>query len=257
MIDLHSHLLPGVDDGSRTVEQSAAVLARFAAEGVTAVALTPHLLASQAPQGVPPAHDRAYEALRAAAPDGVRLLRGAEVMLDRPLEAVVAEQRAVTLNGTRYLLVEFPRLVTNQTVEHALALVVALGLVPVVAHPERYAACRPAAVSRWRALGGLMQVDGPTLLSPRPRGGRARELVAGGLADLVAGDNHGDTRSLRPAYEAVSEQAGPAVADLLFLHNPGAVVEDARPAPVPPFQWRQSFLDRLRGLFGDHPPERT
>lgn len=256
MIDLHSHLLPGVDDGSRSVEQSAAVLARFAAEGVTAVVLTPHLLASQAPQGVPPAHDRAFDALRGAAPDGVQLFRGAEIMLDRPLEAVVAERRAVTLNGSRYLLVEFPRLVTNQTVEHALALVVALGLVPVVAHPERYAACRPAAVSRWRGLGGLMQVDGPTLLSPGLRGARARDLVASGLADLVAGDNHGDTRSLRPAYETVAEHAGSAIADLLFTHNPRAVIEDARPEAAPPFQWRQSFLSRLRGLFGSHPPER-
>ncbi len=257
MIDLHSHLLPGVDDGSRSVEQSVAVLRRFAAEGVTALALTPHLLASQASRGVPAAHDQAFAALQAAAPEGIRLYRGAEIMLDRPLEAVVAEERAVTLNGTGYLLVEFPRLVTNQTVEHALALVVALGLVPVVAHPERYASCRPAAVTRWRALGGLMQVDAPTLLSPGPRGVRARELVAGGLADLVGGDNHGDTRGLRPAYEVVAEQGGSPVADLLFTHNPGAIVEGRRPEPVPPFQWRHSFLARLRGLFGSHPPERT
>jgi hypothetical protein len=72
----------------------------------------------------------------------------------------------------------------------------------------------------------------------------------------VAGDNHGDTRSLRPAYETVAEHAGSAIADLLFTHNPRAVIENGRPEAAPPFQWRQSFLSRLRGLFGSHPPER-
>ena len=113
-------------------------------------------------------------------------------MLDRPLDARVAAARQVTINGTRYILVEFSRLVAAQTVEHALALVVAIGLVPLVAHPERYRCCHPDAVRRWKALGALMQVDGPTLFSPRPRGVRARQLVEHGLADIAAADNHGE-----------------------------------------------------------------
>ena len=66
MIDLHSHLLPGVDDGSRTVEQSVEVLTRMGAAGITAVCLTPHLEASRAEKGVPKAYDAAFEALKAA-----------------------------------------------------------------------------------------------------------------------------------------------------------------------------------------------
>ena len=118
-------------------------------------------------------------------------------MLDRPLDPVVAAERRVTLNGSRYVLVEFPRLVAAPTVEQALALVVALGLVPVLAHPERYRCCRVELARRWKDLGSLLQVDGPTLLSSRPRGDRARELVAEGLADIAAGDNHGDDRTVR------------------------------------------------------------
>jgi len=248
VIDLHSHLLPGVDDGSRSVEQSREVLVRLVEQGLTGICLTPHLLASQAPAGFPEVHDRAWEALRPAVPPGIELYRGAEVMLDRPLDPQVGQERRVTLNRSRYLLVEFPRLVAAQTVEHALALVVATGLVPLVAHPERYRCCRTENATRWRGLGALLQVDGPTLLSPRPRGDRARELVAAGLADIAAGDNHGDQRSLAPVRDALLELEGQTQADLLLHHNPQAILEDRPLERVPPFGWRLSFLDRLRAL---------
>lgn len=108
MIDLHSHLLPAVDDGSRSVEQSIKVLAAMAEQGVTDVCLTPHLQSGKAEAGPPPAHATAYEALRLQAPSSPRLHRGAEVMLDRPLPRQVAMARNVTLGGTGYILVEFP-----------------------------------------------------------------------------------------------------------------------------------------------------
>lgn len=68
MIDLHCHLLPGVDDGSRSVQQSVAVLARMAAEGITDVVLTPHLESSRVLEGPPPEHDEAMAALSEQAP---------------------------------------------------------------------------------------------------------------------------------------------------------------------------------------------
>lgn len=250
MIDLHCHLLPGVDDGSKSVEQSVTVLRGLVREGVTAIALTPHLLASQAPLGAPPLHDRAFAALVAAAPTEVTLYRGAEVMLDRPLDPVIAAERRVTLNGSRYILVEFPRMVAAQTVEHALALVVAIGLVPLLAHPERYKCCHIELARRWKNLGTLLQVDGPTLLSPRPRGDRARELVAEGLADIVAADNHGDQRSLRGAWDELVAHEGRMQADLLLIKNPRAILDDHLTEMVPPLTWRFSIADRLRALLG-------
>jgi protein-tyrosine phosphatase len=258
VIDLHSHLLPGVDDGARSVEQALSVLRRMASEGVTAIALTPHLLASEAARGTPPHHQRAFEALKAGGPPAeVALHRGAEVMLDRPLSAIVAEQRAVTLNGTRYLLVEFPRQVANQTVEHALALVGAIGLVPVLAHPERYSCCTPETVRRWRGAGALMQVDGPTLLSSGRRGARARALLAEGLADLAAGDNHGDDRGLQPAHAALVSQGAVVQADLLFRRNPAAILDDQPTEAAPPFTLTLSLLSRVRTLLDGSGQERT
>src|SRR5215218_1314933 len=101
----------------------------MARQGVTGVCLTPHLHAGRAEAGPPAAHQRAFEALRIRSPSAPRLHRGAEVMLDRPLTRPVALARNVTLAGSTYILVEFPRLVAYDLVVNALTQVADLGLV--------------------------------------------------------------------------------------------------------------------------------
>jgi protein-tyrosine phosphatase len=245
MIDLHSHLLPGVDDGSKSVEQSVRVLGAMAREGVTDVCLTPHLLAGRADSGAPPAHDRAYLALLEQAP-APRLHRGAEVMLDRPIARSVAAERSVTLGGSRYMLVEFPRLVPYDTVSNALAQLVELGVSPILAHPERYSCCSPDAVRHWRAIGAGMQVDATTLLMSQARGQRARQLVSEGLADILAGDNHGDERTVATGARFLKAQDGAEQVELLVLRNPAAILADQALTVVPPLRIRQSWMRRIK-----------
>jgi protein-tyrosine phosphatase len=248
VIDLHSHLLPGVDDGSRTVAQSIKVLGELAAQGVTDICLTPHFRAGQAAEGSPEAHDRAFEALSRAAPETPRLHRGAEVMLDRPLVNDPGRLRQITLGGTRYMLVEFSRLVAPDTVTIALTRIRDMGLIPLLAHPERYGCCTPEAVTRWRALGAVMQVDAPTLSTSRARGQRARELVSQGLADIIAGDNHGDDRSIADGHQFLVAQDAESQARLLTQVNPAAILADADLTPVPPIPIKSTWMQRLRQL---------
>ena len=249
MIDLHCHLLPGVDDGSRSVAQSVAVLNKMAAAGVKAVCLTPHLLASQADGGVPPLHDAAYQKLTAATPSGIILARGVELMLDRPLGPHAAGDRRLTLGGSRYLLVEFTPLVSYPAASAALQQVVSLGLIPVLAHPERYPTSTPANVKRWKELGAVMQVDATTLFRPRTRGLRARALLEYGLADILAADNHGDERLLDLPFRLLSRQRGQEQAELLVKRNPAAILADGTVQAVPPFIIRTSWLTQIRDLF--------
>jgi protein-tyrosine phosphatase len=246
VIDLHSHLLPAVDDGSRSVEQSVRVLTKMALQGITDVCLTPHLPSSRAEAGPPSAHSRAFQALQAEAPALPRLHRGAEVMLDRPVTRPVAIARNVTLAGTRFILVEFPRLVVHDTVTNALNQIVELGLVPVLAHPERYSCCSVDAVRQWRALGARMQVDATTLLASQARGQRARQLVAEGLADILAGDNHGDDRTVATGAGFLEAQDGSEQVELLVVRNPAAILKDAATFPVPPLRIRQSWMKRIK-----------
>jgi hypothetical protein len=96
-----------------------------------------------------------------------------------------------------------------------------------------------------------MQVDATTLLLKRGRGQRARELLAAGLADIIAADNHGDERLLGTAYRYLCEQGGEHQADLLARQNPAAILADAELQPVPPLAIRLPLLDRLKQILGE------
>jgi protein-tyrosine phosphatase len=252
MIDLHCHLLPAVDDGSRSVEQSVAVLREMARHGVTAVCLTPHQTAKQLNRGLPAAHDVAFEALRAEAPPAPQLYRGLEVMLDGTIEPVVGAARRGTLGSSRYILVEFHRMVSRAAVVRALTDVLAVGLVPLVAHPERYSCCSPETVRAWRTLGARMQIDATTLVSSRRRGGRARELISHGLGDIIAADNHGDGRIISTGFNLLAERGGTVQTDLLTTYNPRQILEDGELMPVPPLPLSESWWQRIRSVFDQH-----
>lgn len=249
MIDLHCHLLPAVDDGSRSVEQSVAVLQEMARHQVTAVCLTPHLLASELNRGVPAAHDRAFEMLAPEAPPVPDLHRGIEVMLDGPLSETVGQSRRGTLGGSRYILVEFPPRISRAAVIQALGDVLAIGLVPLLAHPERYSCCSPDTARTWRSLGARMQIDATTLLSSRSRGNRARELVSHGLADIIAADNHGDGRLISTAFQMMSVRGGAMQAEVLARHNPRCILNDEELLPVPPLPLQRSWWRKIRSVF--------
>jgi len=250
VIDLHSHLLPAVDDGSRTVAQSVGVLRRMAELGITDICLTPHLRANETIDAPPARHNEAFAALRAEAPSLPRLHRGAEVMLDRPLPLEPDRMRRITLGGSPYILVEFPRLVAADSVTNALTRVRDAGLIPVLAHPERYGCCSVEAVAFWRTLGTRMQVDATTLQSPQARGQRARQLVAAGLADILAGDNHGDERTIAAGADFLRALDGDAQAELLTVANPGAILRGDALTDVPPLVIRRTWMQRLRHLLG-------
>jgi len=248
VIDLHSHLLPGVDDGSRSVAQSVRVMTELVARGVTDICLTPHVRAGELAKAPPASHEAAYAALQSAAPPLPRLHRGAEVMLDRPLPGNAPGVQRYTIGGTRYILVEFPRMVAFDVVTTALGRVVDTGLLPLLAHPERYTCCSPEAVARWREIGACMQVDATTLLSTQSRGQRARTLVSAGLADIIAADNHGDDRSIGTGRQFLESQDGAEQADLLTRVNPRAILDDAALTPVPPLEIRRSWMQKIRQL---------
>lgn len=252
MIDVHCHLLPGVDDGSRSVTQSAEVLARFAAEGVTDVVLTPHLGATEAlarGEWRLAQRKQVLEDLAATAPQAPRLHLGFEIMLDEVLPALVSEDRRYALAGSRYYLVEFHPSVAADVSLGVLERVVAAGVVPIVAHPERYADAAPPVVAAWRELGARIQLDATTLTRPTARGARARAYLAAGIADIVAADNHGDVRSLMAAVTYLTAHGHAETAQLLATDNPRAIIDDRELKPVPPARIRENWVSALTRMF--------
>jgi len=218
-------------------------------DGVRAICLTPHLEASRITEGPPPAHDEAFALLAPQAPRDIKLHRGAEILLDRRLTPRVVSTKRVTLGGTRFVLVEFTRLVSLPAATAALTEVLATGLVPVLAHPERYSACSVAAVRGWREAGALMQVDATTVFQPTARGQRARELLAAGQADVLASDNHGDTRALPEVFERLGA-LGTNAATMLMVDNPAAILADGSPENVPPLEVKLNLGARVKSWWG-------
>ena len=106
MIDVHSHLLPGVDDGSRSFETSVEVLERFVRDGVECVVLTPHLNVSQLAAAPYERHVELLDELRRRAPAVPELRLGWEIMLDEPGRDL--RPARFSLGGARAVLVEFP-----------------------------------------------------------------------------------------------------------------------------------------------------
>lgn len=246
MIDLHSHLLPGVDDGSPSVARSAPVLKRFADEGVECVVLTPHLRASRAAQAPYERHVALMEELRAAVPHGPQLRLGWEIMLDEP--NVDLRAPALSLGQSTAALVEFPRVAVPARASLELARIRDSGRVPVLAHPERYWGCTPQKVTEWRAAGAVIQMDVSSLAGRGTIAATSRALLAEGLVDCFSSDNHGDSRTLATAREWLLAEATPAHADLLTRTNAHRILNDQPPLPVPPIRRIGNVLSRLGSL---------
>jgi protein-tyrosine phosphatase len=246
VIDLHTHLLPGVDDGSPSLEVSLPVLERFAAEGVTTLVCTPHLNASQA-AAAPTAHHREiFETLQSHAPPEIALQLGWEIMLDTPGVDLTAPE--FTLGNSRALLVEFTRGGLPRGATTELRRLVRAGRTPILAHPERYFGCTLDAVREWRTIGVVIQTDASVLMGRGVPADLARGMLAEGLIDILASDNHGDKRSLASARDWLLERGGEEQVELLTHINAECVLSDEDTLPVPPLA--PGLFDRVKRLFG-------
>ena len=230
MVDIHSHILWGVDDGPESIEETLAMLRAARDAGTTDIVATPH--ASPRFQYDRALVDDRMRELEPAVPEGLTIHVGCEFHLSFDLiDHLMDNLRAYTINGYQYLLVECPSFHVGAHTDTVLGRLVDAGIVPVVAHPERNAVLRRdlARVERWVELGCLMQV---TALSVEGGfGDSARrasmQLFERGLVHLVASDAHDPDRRhprLEPAREKLRALFGDEAADILFDETPRAVV---------------------------------
>lgn len=241
--DLHSHLVPGVDDGSTSVEESLGSLAALRAEGVGALVTTPHLLLPRLATDADLARELALH--RAAFHDLVEAVRGRDdlpaIGLGQEIWAPdlyqirrVIERADVGLGGGHYLLVEFG-FDLQGTHEEVVRAVLAGGRGIVVAHPERYRYLPDVEpleqMRRWRELGALMQVNAGSFNGYYAHSNPGAQhlawaMVERGLVDLVSTDHHGTRRpgvSLLEAFEALAGRGERELAERVLARAPDQV----------------------------------
>jgi protein-tyrosine phosphatase len=253
VIDLHTHLIPGVDDGSPTLENSLRVLERLRQEGVTEVACTPHLEASRAAVAPITEYRTLLVSLQQGAPEGMRLHPGFEIMLDRP--GCDLTLPGLSLGSSKAVLVEFPRVPLTPDSTDELMRIRASGVVPVIAHPERYSGITIDKLHIWRDFGVIVQGDALMLLQAGPKAEFSRLMLAEGVVDILASDNHGDRRSLGLVRLWLREVGGDRQGRILTEVNPARVLADEMMDRVPPLRERRGIWERLRSLFSRQPSD--
>ena len=246
MIDIHTHLLPGVDDGSPSVEVSARVLEQFRADGVEVLVCTPHLNASAIATAPVERHREILEQLIAACPASPALRLGWEIMLDEPGADLRSPHLA--LAGSNAVLVEFPRAHVPDRAGEELFRIRMSGMVPVVAHPERYWGCTLDQVREWRRVGAVIQLDGAGLVGSAEMARLSREMLEEGLVDCIASDNHGDSRSLAATRRWLEEQGASEQATLLTHTNAKRLLANEPVVEVPPLPMNPGVFSRLKQL---------
>jgi protein-tyrosine phosphatase len=244
LIDIHCHLLYGLDDGPATLEASSHMCALAQAAGTVAVVATPHANHRFAFQ--PQEARERCERLQQRAPPPLRLFTGCE--LEMSLETLpkafgnAENHGSHTLNGSRYLLLELMPAGMPANVDGVLARILDRGVTPVVAHPERNAHLQrhPERLAAWVERGCLAQLTAGSLTGRRGRRvqAAAAELLRRRLAHFVASDAHDPFRRpplLLEAYRLVGRELSPQLAELLFVWNPRAVLEDRQIRAWPAF----------------------
>ena len=237
MIDVHVHLLPEVDDGAKDMDEALEMAALAVESGVSVICVTPHSSAyGRHRNHDDEAYRDAVSGLQKAIDQQglkLKLVPGMEIFGTHDVIDCLKKGQLIGLNHSRYPLVEFPFDEYAAEATEILEEIVALGMVPVVAHPERYVYVQsdPRLMNLWTDLGCLFQINKGSLLGRF--GSRVQrlawELVYRGFACVVASDAHSsDHRStwMKEIRAVLSEELSKSEMDQLLRVRPGMLIEN-------------------------------
>lgn len=234
-VDIHCHLLPGIDDGAKDLDQALAMVGLAVADGITDIICTPHHF-----NGV--YHNEAHairqhcQALQTAieaAGLSLQVHPGAENHIVPELPQALQRGEAMTLGDLgRHVLVELPVMTIPHGTDRVLKALLADGLIPIIVHPERNDALRtqPQTLADWVGWGCLSQVTAQSLtgqFGPQVQAAGKR-MISLGAVHCIASDAHRDRRripALSPAHAQLSRWFGQPLADCLTDHVPAQLLQ--------------------------------
>jgi protein-tyrosine phosphatase len=258
MIDIHHHLLFGLDDGPSDIEISVAMAEMSIQNGVTHIVCTPH--SSEHFKFDPALNRERMETVQRRVGSKVTLALGCDfhLMFDN-IEDAIANPAKYTINGKNYLLVEFPDHGISQNMREIFFRLSVAGMTSIITHPERnpVLARHPERMAEWLRAGCYIQITAASLTG---RFGKIAQKVSHDLlkrnwVNFIATDAHDLTSRppmLREAYLLVVDKYGKEAADRLCIHNPRAAFfgEALPPQPEPEGLHPELATKSSAGLLG-------
>jgi protein-tyrosine phosphatase len=239
MIDLHSHILPGLDDGAANLAQYIEMAKIAVDSGIRGMAVTPHC-----------ADDRridirhAMMLLRDALQEAqipLILYPGMEIFGRISTAEMLLEGRLLTLNNSRYPLIEFNFAGSGEEETGILQSVADAGYVPLVAHPERYKYVQqnPELLNEWKRIGCLFQVNRGSFLGHFGEHSRriAYEMTARGFTTIIASDAHSNQHRIpwmRDVRNILDREISPVASQYLLRQNPLKILKNEELSAIEP-----------------------
>jgi len=242
MIDLHCHILPGIDDGAPDLSVALDMARASVADGVTDLACTPHILPGRYPNTGPQIRQATGELEDALDQEGIplRLVAGADNHVALDFVGKLKAGQLLSLNGSRYVLVEPPHHVLPPRLEELFFSVLATGYVPILTHPERlsWIKTRFDLITRLVESGVWMQVTAGSLAGAFGSNAQywGERMLDEGLIHILATDAH-DIKLRAPNLSVgryiAAARVGEGEAEHLVATRPRGVLENVAPSSLP------------------------
>lgn len=243
MIDLHSHILPGIDDGAPDLDAALDMARAFAADGIEVLACTPHILPGVYPNTGSAIRAKVAELQKEIDRAGIalQLVTGADNHVVPDFVSGLRSGHLLSLADSRYVLVEPPHHVAPPRLDELFFSILAAGYVPVLTHPERltWINSHYPLMVRLAQSGVWMQITAGSLTGIFGRNARywAERMLDEGHVHILATDAH-DTRrrppNLREARDLAEARLGREEAENLVLVRPRGMVANDTPSALPP-----------------------
>lgn len=249
MIDLHTHILPGIDDGSGNLEESLEMCRIASASGTRGIVATSHGNLSSAPLTVEQ-YKKAYRLLKQELEKEhipIRLYSGMEIFMNTDAVLRLEAGELLTLNQTRYVLIEFDFQEEAWMAEEYLHMLEEAGYLPVIAHVERYYFIQraPEIIYDWVQRGYVIQTNKGSLLGAFGKNERdtAISLLEHNLIHVIASDAHGTQRrtpNMTNIIRFLGETAGNKYRNLVLYENPARILSGEEILAFPPRPYRRN-----------------